>query len=98
MRVDYFHTGDAKQEVFSFDRVVIEPLPWPGDPNKGIDDTHLGKYFFEVRDQKTQRVLYSRGFASVYGEWETTDEAQKIKRSFSESFRFRRRPRRSRSF
>jgi hypothetical protein len=88
MRVDYFHTGDAKQEIFSFDRLVIEPLPWPGDPNKGIDDTNLGKYFFEVRDQKTQRVLYSRGFASVYGEWETTDEAQKIKRSFSESFRF----------
>jgi hypothetical protein len=88
MRVDYFHTGDAKQEVFSFDRVVIEPLPWPGDPNKGIDDTNLGKYFFEVRDQKTQRVVCSRGFASVYGEWETTDEAQKIKRSFSESFRF----------
>jgi len=88
MRVDYFHTGDAKQEIFSFDRAVIEPLPWPGDPNKGVDDTNLGKYFFEVRDQKTQRVLYSRGFASVYGEWETTDEAQKIKRSFSESFRF----------
>ena len=88
MRVDYFHTGDAKQEVFSFDRAVIEPLPWPGDLNKGIDDSNLGKYFFEVRDQKTQRVLYSRGFASVYGEWETTDEAQKIKRSFSESFRF----------
>lgn len=88
MRVDYFHTGDAKQELFSFDRAVIEPLPWPGNPNKGIDDTNLGKYFFEVRDQKTQRVLYSRGFASVYGEWETTDEAQKIKRSFGESFRF----------
>jgi hypothetical protein len=88
MRLDYYHTGDAKQEVFSFDRVTIEPLPWPGDVNKAIDDTNLGKYFFEVRDQKTQRVLYSRGFASVYGEWETTDEAQKIKRSFSESLRF----------
>ena len=32
MRVDYYHTGDASQEVFSVDRVVIEPLPWPGDP------------------------------------------------------------------
>ena len=88
MRLDYFHTGDAKQEVFSFDRAVIEPLPWPGDPAKSLDDTNLGKYFFEVRDQKTQRALYSRGFASIYGEWETTDEATKIKRSFSESLRF----------
>jgi uncharacterized protein len=88
MRLDYFHTGDSKHEIFSMDRVVIETLPWPGDLTKTIDDTNLGKYFFEVRDQKTTRVLYSRGFASVYGEWETTDEAQKIMRSFSESLRF----------
>ena len=88
MRLDYYHTGDAKQEVFSVDRVVIEPLPWPGDLSKSIDDTNLGKYFFEVRDQKTKRVLYSRGFASIYGEWETTDEAKAMTRTFSESLRF----------
>jgi hypothetical protein len=88
MRLDYYHTGDAKQEIFSVDRAVIEPLPWPGDLSKALDDTNLGKYFFEVRDQKTRRVLYSRGFASIYGEWETTDEARSIKRTFSESLRF----------
>mgnify|MGYP000869255686 CR=1 FL=1 len=26
MRVDYFHTGNATQELFSLDEVVIEPL------------------------------------------------------------------------
>ena len=88
MRLDYYHTGDAKQELFSLDRVVIEPLPWPGNPNKNIDDTNLGKYFFEVRDQKSNRVIYSRGFASIYGEWETTDEAKSTRRTFSESLRF----------
>jgi IgA Peptidase M64/Peptidase M64 N-terminus len=88
MRLDYFHTGDAKHETFSIDRVVIEPLPWPGDISKSIDNTNLGKYFFEVRDEKTGRVLYSRGFASIYGEWETTDEATRIMRTFSESLRF----------
>ena len=88
MRLDYFHTGDAKHETFSMGQVIIEPLPWPGDISKSIDNTNLGKYFFEVRDEKTGRVLYSRGFASVYGEWETTDEASKIMRSFSESLRF----------
>ena len=88
MRLDYYHTGNSKQEVFSVDHVVVEPLPWPGDMSKTIDDTNLGKYFFEVRDQKTQRVLYSRGFASIYGEWETTDEATAMMRTFSESLRF----------
>ncbi|MEK6283192.1 MAG: M64 family metallopeptidase [Acidobacteriota bacterium] len=88
MRLDYYHTGNAKQEHFSLDRIVIEPLPWPGDMSKTLDDTNLGKYFFEVRDQKTKRVLYSRGFASIYGEWETTDEANTMMRTFSESLRF----------
>ncbi|HET7112438.1 MAG TPA: M64 family metallopeptidase, partial [Pyrinomonadaceae bacterium] len=88
MRVDYYHTGDASSEVFSVDRIVIEPLPWPGDLKQALDTSNLGKYFFEVREAKTKQVLYSRGFASIYGEWETTDEAKTIKRTFQESFRF----------
>src|SRR5215468_2143391 len=88
MRLDYYHSGNGTQELFSMDRVVIEPLPWPGNLSKLVDDTNLGKYFFEVRDQQSKRVLYSRGFASVYGEWETTDEAKAINRTFSESLRF----------
>ena len=88
MRLDYYHTGDSTQEVFSIDRVVIEPLPWPGDPKQAIDSSNLGKYVFEVRDAKTKQLLYSRGFASIYGEWETTDEAKTTKRTFQESLRF----------
>jgi hypothetical protein len=88
MRLDYYHTGNAAHEVFSLDRIVIEPLPWPGNPHKNIDDTNLGKYYFEIIDRKRNRVLYSRGFASVYGEWETTEEAKSAHRTFSESVRF----------
>src|SRR5438105_1790650 len=88
MRLDYYHTGDAGQEQFSFDRVVLEPLPWPGSPRRPTDETNLGKYFFEVIDRQTNRTLYSRGFASVYGEWEITGEAKRLKRTFSESLRF----------
>ncbi len=88
MRVDYDHTGNASEERFALDRVVLEPLEWPGNPARPLDDTNLGKYFFEVIDRKSNRVVYSRGFASVFGEWETTDEAKDRLRTFSESFRF----------
>ncbi|HEY6121581.1 MAG TPA: M64 family metallopeptidase, partial [Pyrinomonadaceae bacterium] len=88
MRLDYYHTGNSKQEIFSVDRVVFEPLPWPGNLDQAIDTTNLGKYYFEVRDQGSKKVLYSRGFASVFGEWETTDEAAAKFRTFSESLRF----------
>jgi hypothetical protein len=88
MRVDYYHTGNVKEERFSLDRIVVEPLPWPGNPARPIDDTNRGKYFFEVIDAATGKALYSRGFASIYGEWETTAEAQQMNRTFSESLRF----------
>lgn len=88
MRLDYYHTGNIKQEMFSVDRVVIEPLPWPGDPAKAIDDTNLGNYLFEVHDQASGRLLYSRGFSSIFAEWVTTAEAKIANRTFSESLRF----------
>ena len=42
MRVDYYHSGNDKQESFSLDRIVIEPLPWAGNPNRPLDTTNSG--------------------------------------------------------
>jgi hypothetical protein len=88
LRVDYYHTGNARTETFSLDRVVREPLPWPGNPARTVDDSNLGKYRFQVTDAASGKLLYSRGFCSIYGEWETTEEASKASRTFSESLRF----------
>ena len=87
MRVDYFHSGTAAEEHISLDRIVADG-PWAGSTTRLLDDTNLGKYFFEVADRATNRVLYSRGFASVFGEWETTPEAKKLWRTYPESLRF----------
>ena len=57
LRVDYGHTGDAASERFGVDRVVREPLPWPGDPARGVDTSNLGKYCFEVADKGKYRLL-----------------------------------------
>jgi hypothetical protein len=88
MRVDYFHGGNNETEMFSLDQVVIEPLPWTGNMAQPIDATHRGKYLFEIVDPATGEIAWSRSFSSIYGEWETTGEARKIKRSFHESVRF----------
>ena len=88
LRVDYYHTGNAHEEWFSLDRVVLEPLEWPGNPHKAIDESQLGDYLFEVREQSSGKLLYSRGFNSVFGEWKTTEKARHGNRTFSESLRF----------
>ena len=88
LRLDYYHTGTATSETFAVDRVVVEPASWPGNPARPIDDTNLGKYLFEVVDRATNRVVYSRGFASIFGEWQTTGDAKATARTFHESLRF----------
>jgi hypothetical protein len=88
LRFDFFHTGSATEERFSFDRLVVEPLPWPGHPSGAIDTLGAGKYFFEIQDAASGEALFSQGFASIYGEWETTGEAHKRHRTFHESLRF----------
>jgi hypothetical protein len=87
MRVDYYHTGGG-QELFALDRVVSDG-PWAGSRTQLLDTTNLGPYFLEVVDRRTNQAIYSRGFASIYGEWETTAEARAgVHRSFHESVRF----------
>ncbi len=87
MRLDYFHSGTSTEEHFSPDRVVRDGV-WPGSHTRLLDPTNLGKYFFEVIDRESNIPIYSRGFASIYGEWETTPEAKQIWRTFHESLRF----------
>jgi hypothetical protein len=88
LRVDYYHTGNSHEEWFSLDRIVLEPLEWPGNLNKTIDESQLGDYRFEVRERASGELVYSRGFNSVFGEWKTTEEALHGNRTFSESLRF----------
>jgi hypothetical protein len=88
MRVDFYHTGNSETEIFSLDRVVLEPLPFSGNLDQPTDKTLRGKYSFEIVDADSGDVAWSRSFSSIYGEWETTGEARQMNRTFHESLRF----------
>jgi hypothetical protein len=87
MRLDYFHSGKATEEHFATDRVVNDGL-WSGSKKTLLDDLNLGLYFFEVIDKESKILLYSMGFASVFGEWQTIPEAAENWGTFNESVRF----------
>jgi hypothetical protein len=87
MRVDYFHTGKNAARIVTLDRVVDDGA-WPSSRTRLVDDTNLGQYLFEVLDRATNTVIYSRGFGSLYGEWETTPESRTEWRTFHDSLRF----------
>src|SRR5687767_6350271 len=86
LRIDWQHGGDAKTEHYALERVVVEALPWPGNPARPLDDTNRGMNLFEVLDADGQ-VIYSRGFSTIFGEWKSTDEAGALQRTFQESMR-----------
>ncbi|MBU8921428.1 MAG: IgA Peptidase M64 [Bacteroidales bacterium] len=74
MRVDLYHTGVADAEVYAVDEIIREPY-WAGNPRKLIDDMNLGGHYLRVYDLETNRLIYSMGYCSLFGEWITTDEA-----------------------
>ncbi len=87
MRVDYYHSGTAIEEKFAVDRIVSDG-PWSGSKTNLIDKLGFGLYFFEVIDNATNILLCSRGFASIFGEWQTIPEADSLWGTFHESIRF----------
>jgi len=87
MRVDLWHTGGPRGEVVAFEKAVDDG-EWAGSRTNLVDELNLGAYRFEVRDPGTGRLLFSRGYASIYAEWQTTPEAKKTPRTFGESLRF----------
>lgn len=87
MRLDYFHTGNSEEEMFAVDKVLSDGA-WAGSKKILIDKLELGLYFFEVMDMESKALLYSRGFASVFGEWQTIPEASERWGTFHESLRF----------
>ncbi len=87
MRMDCFHTGNATEEMFAVDRVLSDGA-WAGSKKVLIDKLELGPYFFEVLDRDSKVLLYSRGFANIFGEWQTIPEAKEGWGTFQESLRF----------
>ena len=87
MRLDYFHSGTSSEDHFAKDKVVSDGI-WGGSRKSLIDDLKFGPYFFEVIDKESKVLLYSRGFASVFGEWQSIPDATRNWGTFSESLRF----------
>ncbi len=88
MRVDYFHTGTKDTESFSIDKIYEEKF-FAGNKNNLIDNLNLGEYLFQIFDAKTNTLIFSKGFSSIFQEWQTTDEAiNGNEKTFHETIRF----------
>ena len=87
MRFDYYHCGDANSEEYFFDELSAEPY-WAGSRVTLVDTTNYGNHLFKIIDKASGETIYSRGFCTLFNEWQTTEEADSVRRAFPESVVF----------
>jgi len=84
LRMDYYHSGNDTSEYYTFDELIEEPY-WGGSHVNLVDTMNYGNYYVKVYNLKNDSLLYSRGYSTLFREWQTTNEAKKINRTFSET-------------
>jgi hypothetical protein len=84
LRFDYNRCGTATSEQVFFEQMKQEGK-WSGPRNQLTDPFPWGEYRVELFDRESGKMIYSRGYASLYSEWQTTAEAKTTSRCFYET-------------
>ena len=84
LRMDVFQCGNAEGSHYVFERFVIEPY-FGGSKVNLIDPFNFGTNRVKVVDAQTNTLIYSRGYNTLFQEWQTTDEARVMERCYEES-------------
>ena len=84
LRIDYYIYGNSDTCYYALDKYVMEPV-WGGTRNNLVDSLGYGDYLFEVMLHDSDVVIYSRGYCNLFGEWQTTPEAETVTKGFNES-------------
>lgn len=84
LRVDFSESGNAEAVTIFFEQMKCEPF-WGGSKVNIVDNFNLGEYRLFVYDIATSKLIYSRGYSTLFQEWMATDEAKTLSRSFYET-------------
>ena len=85
MRIDYFHTGNAESELVTLDQIYQYGI-WAGSRKHLMDEFNYGRYFVKVYDAASNELIFSKGFDSYFGEYQTSEDAiNGIKKTYHES-------------
>ncbi len=83
MRFDFMLAGnDTTTKAYPVS-IREEPF-WGGSLTNLTDPFGYGNFRYEVFDSVTNTLIYSRGFNTLYQEWQTTAEARSMERVFHE--------------
>jgi hypothetical protein len=81
LRIDCILAGTADTKHLFLSEMRLQPV-WGGAQKTLVDDLDFGQFRVMVLDDQFKDTLYLRGFSSLFEEWQTTDEAKKVAKSF----------------
>jgi hypothetical protein len=84
LRIDYSHAGTNTISNIYLEQLKKEPF-WGGSKKNLIDKFEYGQYRVEVYDSASEKLIYSKDYATLFQEWQSTDEAKIVPRSFYET-------------
>lgn len=74
LRVDFALSGNADTQSAAIQQMREEPV-WGGPMKNLIDPFDYGGYYVKIYDKETGKLLYTRGFNTLFEEWRTTNQA-----------------------
>jgi hypothetical protein len=83
LRFDFMLAGNNLNTTVYPVAMKEEPY-WAGSNTNLIDPFNYGNFKYEVFDVSADVLIYSKGFCTLYQEWQTTAEAKSMERSFYE--------------
>ncbi len=84
LRFDFILTGNKGTQQASLLKLYQEPV-WGGPINMLIDPFNYGEYIVKLYDKKDNSLIYSKGLSTLFQEWITTQEADKVTKSYTNS-------------
>lgn len=93
LRIDLTFGGTATTQNIYLDNMAMAGK-WSGSYNNLVDPFGYGEYMLEVKDitktadgkESIGKIIYSKGFNTLFQEWQTTEEAQTTPKSFPSSY------------
>lgn len=83
LRFDFMFAGTATSTTV-YPVSFRQEASWAGPKGGLIDPFGYGNFRYELFDAASGKLIFSRGFSSLFQEWQTTEEARKLPRAFYE--------------
>jgi hypothetical protein len=84
LRVDYILAGNHTDSEIFLESLKKEAF-WGGSKTQLIDNLGYGEYLCKVFPVGSEELIYSRGFSTLFQEWQTTAEASVLNKGFYQS-------------